>query len=89
MRCRTASCESPCTSTLLLFQEEVLANTVLCSITPQMPNQHQRQQSMANYAVELPTSLNPGNSPLPGYSQENKTYSWAQDGEGTYRPSKP
>ncbi|KAJ4394549.1 hypothetical protein N0V93_003768 [Gnomoniopsis smithogilvyi] len=57
--------------------------------TQHVPAHNQRQQSIANYAVELPTSLNPGNSPLPGYSQEQKTYSWAQDGEGTYRPSKP
>lgn len=41
--------------------------------------------------VELPTSTDPGNSPLPNYnnSHSNKTFSWANGGEGGYRPSKP
>ncbi|CAN8099634.1 unnamed protein product [Discula destructiva] len=58
-------------------------------VTPQVPLHQQRQQPSMERAVELPTSLNPGNSPLPGYSKEQKTYSWVQEGEGTYRPSKP
>ncbi|KAJ4421390.1 hypothetical protein N0V82_003771 [Gnomoniopsis sp. IMI 355080] len=46
-------------------------------ITPQVAFHDRQQQSIANYAVELPTSLDPGNLPLPGYSQEQKTYSLA------------
>ncbi|KAF3762559.1 hypothetical protein M406DRAFT_347569 [Cryphonectria parasitica EP155] len=55
-----------------------------------LPPPPQDQQSAAyNAPVELPTSLNPGNSPLPQYNNPAGTYSWGQSSEGTYRPSKP
>lgn len=43
-----------------------------------------------NPPVELPTSINPGESPLPAYANTaGRGYSWGQGTEGTYRPSKP
>jgi hypothetical protein len=38
--------------------------------------------------VELPTSADPGNSPLPSYAPPTRQFSWAQGAESSYRPAK-
>ncbi|KUI66581.1 hypothetical protein VM1G_02092 [Cytospora mali] len=53
------------------------------------PPPHQQQQNLNTPPVELPTSKDPGNSPLPGYSHGGRTFSWLTGGEGSYRPGKP
>lgn len=60
--------------------------------TPQhtgTPPPHQQQQNPHASPVELPTSRDPGNSPLPGYSNAGRIFSWSTGGEETYRPGKP
>ncbi|ROW11326.1 hypothetical protein VMCG_00887 [Cytospora schulzeri] len=60
--------------------------------TPQhtgTPPPQQQQQNPHASPVELPTSKDPGNSPLPGYSSTGRIFSWSTGGEGSYRPGKP
>ncbi|KAK7729263.1 hypothetical protein SLS53_009293 [Cytospora paraplurivora] len=53
----------------------------------QQPRQELSPQTVA--PVELPTSGDPGNSPLPSYTNGPRTFSWSTGGEGMYRPGKP
>lgn len=57
---------------------------------PGMTSQYAQEPVQQSVPVELPTSMDPGNSPLPQYSnpdnQPGRTYSWGPSAEAGYRP---